>query len=194
MVKAATTSPGKQSVGRRPAASSPEATQADAPAFAKWVRGADADWRASILDTADEIFLEAGFQAASMSEIAARLGGSKGTLYNYFSSKEDLFIACVKRHCENFRAQMSALIEAGGDLESTLTRVGRRYVEFVGSDDTVRKFRMIVAEAERVPSAAAFASFKVKSRLFEPTSEEKQPIVSVPISLPPITRPIFHNH
>src|SRR5262249_44291198 len=39
----------------------------------------------------------------------------------------------------------------GGDLEDTLTQVGRRYVEFVGSDETVRKFRMIVAEADRAP-------------------------------------------
>src|SRR5262249_45019066 len=66
--------------------------------------------------------------------------------------KEDLFIACVARHCDNFRAQMSALIEAGGDIEGTLTRVGRRYVEFVTSDETVRKFRMIVAEADRAPA------------------------------------------
>lgn len=123
----------------------------EGPAFAKWVRGADADRRTAILDTADDVFLELGFQAASMSEIAARLGGSKGTLYNYFPSKEDLFFACVQRHCDTFRNQMSALFEAGGDLEPTLTSVGRRYVEFVGADETVRKFRMIVAEADRAP-------------------------------------------
>lgn len=153
MVKAATSGPGKKSVGRAAPASRP-APQPEAPAFAKWVRGADADRRMAILDTADDVFLEVGFQAASMSEIAARLGGSKGTLYNYFPSKDDLFIACVSRHCETFRTQMSDLIEAGGELEATLTGVGRRYVEFVGSDETVRKFRMIVAEAERVPHMA----------------------------------------
>jgi AcrR family transcriptional regulator len=163
MVKATSNSSGKKTVGHRLTVSGPSGgftgegqagsqTASPAPqAFAKWVRGADADRRAAILDTADDVFLEVGFQAASMSEIAARLGGSKGTLYNYFPSKEDLFIACVQRHCESFRAQMSALIEAGGDFQETLTRVGRRYVEFVGSDETVRKFRMIVAEADRAP-------------------------------------------
>lgn len=119
--------------------------------FAKWVRGADAERRQTILDCADEVFLDVGYQAASMSEIAQRLGGSKGTLYNYFPSKQDLFMACVARHCERFRAQMSVLIEAGGDVRETLTRVGRRFVEFVSSDETVRKFRMIVAEADRSP-------------------------------------------
>ncbi|MGH6965637.1 MAG: TetR/AcrR family transcriptional regulator, partial [Phenylobacterium sp.] len=40
--------------------------------------------REAILDVAQEVFLEEGFANASMSTIAARLGGSKGTLYNYF--------------------------------------------------------------------------------------------------------------
>ena len=68
-------------------------------------RGRGDGRRQAILDAADEIFLEAGFQAASMAAIAARVGGSKGTLYNYFPSKEDLFLACVSRHCEALRQQ-----------------------------------------------------------------------------------------
>src|SRR4051812_22630064 len=55
--------------------------------------------REAILDVAQEVFLEEGFAAASMSTIAARLGGSKGTLYNYFKSKDDLFNAYVERRC-----------------------------------------------------------------------------------------------
>jgi len=121
---------------------------------AKKVRGADGDRRSAIMDCAEDIFLEEGFQAASMSAIAARLGGSKGTLYNYFESKDDLFLACVARHCEELHEAMSSLLVEGSDLRETLTRMGRRYVEFVASDETVRKFRMIVAEADRVPEMA----------------------------------------
>ncbi|MFT3998253.1 MAG: helix-turn-helix domain-containing protein, partial [Asticcacaulis sp.] len=55
--------------------------------------------REAILDVASRIFLEEGFDAASMSAIAARVGGSKGTLYNYFKNKEELFEAFVDRHC-----------------------------------------------------------------------------------------------
>ncbi len=106
------------------------------------------------MDCAEDIFLEEGFQAASMSAIAARLGGSKGTLYNYFESKDELFLACVARHCEELHQAMSSLLVEGGDLSETLTKMGRRYVEFVASDETVRKFRMIVAEADRVPEMA----------------------------------------
>jgi AcrR family transcriptional regulator len=121
---------------------------------AKKGRGADAERRSAIMDCAEDVFLEEGFQAASMSAIAARLGGSKGTLYNYFESKDELFLACVARHCEELHEAMSSLLVEGSDLRETLTKMGRRYVEFVASDETVRKFRMIVAEADRVPDMA----------------------------------------
>ena len=52
--------------------------------------------REAILEVAREVFTEEGYAAASMSTIAARLGGSKGTLYNYFKSKEELFGAYVR--------------------------------------------------------------------------------------------------
>jgi hypothetical protein len=49
---------------------------------------------------------------------------------------------------------MSSLLAGGGGLEETLERVGRRYVELVSSDALVRRFRMILAEAERAPEIA----------------------------------------
>ena len=120
----------------------------------KRARGTDAERRAAIMDCAEDVFLEEGFQAASMSAIAARLGGSKGTLYNYFESKDELFLACVARHCEELHQAMTSLLVEGSDLRETLSKMGRRYVEFVSSDETVAKFRMIVAEADRVPDMA----------------------------------------
>jgi AcrR family transcriptional regulator len=121
---------------------------------ARKARGADAERRSAIMDCAEDVFVEQGFQGASMSAIAARLGGSKGTLYNYFESKDELFLACVARHCQQLHEAMSSLLVEGSDLRETLTEMGRRYVEFVSSDATVRKFRMIVAEADRVPDMA----------------------------------------
>ena len=56
--------------------------------------------RQAILDVAAEVFREHGFEHASMSEMTARLGGSKSTLYSYFASKEELFLEVmhVNRH------------------------------------------------------------------------------------------------
>jgi AcrR family transcriptional regulator len=58
--------------------------------------------REHIIHVAREVFFffeQLGYSAASMSTIAARLGGSKGTLYNYFKSKEELFEAQVRDMC-----------------------------------------------------------------------------------------------
>ena len=114
-------------------------------------RGADAERRALIMDKGEEVFLEEGFQGASMAEIAARAGCSKGTLYNYFESKDELFLACVARHCEGLQEEMLSLARSGGDVRQTLTDIGRSYVQFVSSDHIVRRFRMIAAEGERTP-------------------------------------------
>jgi AcrR family transcriptional regulator len=106
--------------------------------------------RELILDVAQEVFLEEGFANASMSTIAARLGGSKGTLYNYFKSKDDLFNAYVERRClwqdEIFAAPLD-----NETPEQTLRRIGRAYLTRVLTDFNLRNFRLIASEAERSP-------------------------------------------
>jgi AcrR family transcriptional regulator len=52
--------------------------------------------RAAIVKIAYEAFLTDGYAATSMSSIAAKVGGSKATLYNYFASKEELFAAVIE--------------------------------------------------------------------------------------------------
>ncbi|MET4678753.1 TetR/AcrR family transcriptional regulator [Stenotrophomonas rhizophila] len=52
--------------------------------------------REAILSIAIDVFLEKGFEGTSMSDIAARVGGSKRTLYGYFPSKEALFVEAVR--------------------------------------------------------------------------------------------------
>ena len=50
-----------------------------------------------MLDVAEEVFGERGYQATSMDEIAERCGVSKPMLYEYFGSKDGLLVACVSR-------------------------------------------------------------------------------------------------
>ncbi|HEY1606143.1 MAG TPA: TetR/AcrR family transcriptional regulator [Allosphingosinicella sp.] len=118
------------------------------------------DRRSEILDVAGEIFLEQGYAAASMSAIAARLGGSKGTLYNYFTSKEELFRAYVERQC----ALSAETIFGGqtdcGDIAALLTDLGTRYLTRLTSVEMMRHLRTVIAEAGRNPEVGAlfFAS------------------------------------
>jgi AcrR family transcriptional regulator len=107
--------------------------------------------REAILDAAAEVFMEEGFAAASMSAIAARVGGSKGTLYNYFKSKEALFEAYIVRHCVWQQEAMFALVTPDSDIAEALTHFGRGYLASVFSEFSLRNFRLIVAEAERAP-------------------------------------------
>jgi AcrR family transcriptional regulator len=108
--------------------------------------------REAILDVARDVFLEEGYANASMSTIAARVGGSKGTLYNYFKNKEELFAAYVVRHCAWQRDAMFQLATDAGDIRAALTQVGRTFLSTVLSDFSMANFRVIVAEAQRTPA------------------------------------------
>jgi len=112
------------------------------------------DRRTEILDVARDVFLEQGYAAASMSTIAARLGGSKGTLYNYFENKEELFRAHIQRECALSAENIFAGSDQDGDIEALLKDLGARYLAHLTSEDSLRNIRVVVAEAERNPDVA----------------------------------------
>ena len=116
------------------------------------VRGARDERRDAIIKIAREAFAEDGYAGTSMSTIAARLGGSKGTLYSYFKSKEELFIAVVEKKCEKILTMLNAAeIESGGDLRATLTNFGEHFLELILSDESIATFRLATAECARFP-------------------------------------------
>ncbi|WP_306535428.1 TetR/AcrR family transcriptional regulator [Geobacter sp.] len=97
--------------------------------------------RQHILAVAAEAFQEYGFERTSMSEICARVGGSKATLYNYFSSKDELFFE-VMTHSNNteFEAVFLTIDPAAKDIAASLRDFGRRWLTFLYSP-TVRANR-----------------------------------------------------
>lgn len=105
--------------------------------------------RDTILSIALEVFLEEGYAAASMSTIAARVGGSKGTLYNYFRSKAELFVAVIQSQCEIHQNQIFDVPDQ--DIRSLLTELGRRFGKMLLSDEVIAIHRIVVAEATRFP-------------------------------------------
>jgi AcrR family transcriptional regulator len=109
--------------------------------------------RDTILEVAGAVFAEEGFAATSMSNIAARLGGSKGTLYNYFKSKEELFAAVVQEECSRL-ADILFEDDERRTITEALTAIGERFIAHLMADWTVRMFRVVVAEASRTPELA----------------------------------------
>lgn len=112
------------------------------------------DKQSQILRGAAAVFAEAGYEGASMSRIAARAGVSKGTLYNYFVGKRELFAAFMQRECTGRIALIFDEAEDGAPPEQTLTRVCRRLLDVLLSDNGLLVYRMAVAEAGKFPELA----------------------------------------
>lgn len=111
--------------------------------------------RDAILAVASRMFQEEGYADASMSSIAARLGGSKGTLYNYFRSKEELFEAHIEERCSQFAETAFERLEDGEEpLKTALTALGERYLAHICSEESVRTLQLIMAESRRSPELA----------------------------------------
>jgi AcrR family transcriptional regulator len=108
--------------------------------------------RDAIVAIAKEVFATNGYAGTSMSNIAARVGGSKATLYSYFKSKEELFAAVVEKKCEKIGKLLTeARIGSGGNLRAALTHFGERFAELILNEESVATFRLAIAEAARFP-------------------------------------------
>jgi len=106
--------------------------------------------REVILRVAAEVFRETGFERASMSEICARVGGSKATLYNYFPSKNELFFEVMFRSNEaEFEATHDALDLTTEDIATSLRHFGERFLNLLYSEKVLSVRRLIVAESGR---------------------------------------------
>lgn len=107
--------------------------------------------REAIVQVASEVFRELGFEGASMVEIAARVGGSRATLYGYFSSKEELFVAVILGAAKSHFDPIFAALEQEGDddLERVLQRFGEKVLTVVCSQEVIDAHRAVIAEAGR---------------------------------------------
>jgi TetR/AcrR family transcriptional regulator, mexJK operon transcriptional repressor len=119
--------------------------------------------RNHILDIAHEVFIQDGYSGASMSRIAALLGGSKTTLYNYFASKKDLFVAVADSECTKLFDQIFVATEIGGDFRARTVELARRLLTAMLSDDMIASYRLIVAESGRFPEVG-HAAYEIALR------------------------------
>lgn len=104
--------------------------------------------RNAIIAAATEVFEEVGYQRASMAMIAARLGGSKATLYGYFPSKELLFATAVTSALEETGEETMAALASTGDIASVLRRYGRLYLDLVTRPEILAILRTVLSEGQ----------------------------------------------
>jgi AcrR family transcriptional regulator len=110
----------------------------------------DTSKRRQILDGARKVFMELGFDGASMGEIARSAGVSKGTLYVYFADKNRLFEAIVE---ETALEQGEIAFDSGpaGDAATTLQEFGAAYIGMILRPEGGSAIRTVMAIAERMP-------------------------------------------
>ncbi|CAH1190217.1 HTH-type transcriptional regulator BetI [Paenibacillus auburnensis] len=82
----------------------------------------------AILDAAYELFGSEGFYETKMSEVAERAGIAKGTVYLYFKSKEELFMAVTRRDCEDFLQRLEELLQACSTLADKLSAIAGHHL------------------------------------------------------------------
>jgi AcrR family transcriptional regulator len=114
----------------------------------------DSAKRRQIIDGACRMFLAQGFDAASMGAIAREAGVSKGTLYVYFKSKEELFEAIVEQQCRQ-QAEQIFTLDDQADMETELRRLGEQLTQFLCRPGGIPPLRTIIAIADRMPELGA---------------------------------------
>ena len=118
-----------------------------------------------LLDAALALFVEKGYAATRLDEIAAQAGVSKGTLYLYFTSKEELFKAVVREGLLPLLAEGEVLVANAPGPASELFRViVMRWWEVVGDNPIGGISKLIFAEARNFPEIARFYAEEVIER------------------------------
>jgi len=114
------------------------------------VPGEDNSKRRQILDGARKVFMDLGFDGASMGEIARAATVSKGTLYVYFADKCALFQAIVEEEALQ-HGQVVFSFDPERDVETTLKAFGRAYIQLLCRPGGGSAIRTVMAVAERMP-------------------------------------------
>ena len=106
--------------------------------------------RRQILEGARKVFMDLGFDGASMGEIARAAGVSKGTLYVYFADKSRLFEAIVEEETLE-QGKITFNFDPQRNVTTTLTEFGQAYIAIICRPGGGSAIRTVMAIAERMP-------------------------------------------
>lgn len=108
--------------------------------------------RQAFLQAAREVFLEHGYEAASVNDVVRMAGGSLATLYAQFGNKEGLFLAFMQDQHDRFVREMRPPEPVDHlPLEQALQVVGEHFLRRLLQKDSLAFFRVMVSEGRKVP-------------------------------------------
>jgi TetR/AcrR family transcriptional repressor of mexJK operon len=102
--------------------------------------------RLAFLNAANAAFLEKGYANTTLSDIIARSGGSRQTLYALFGGKQGLFEAIIAERNANIFRPLTAEGQLDRPPEDVLVEIGIRFVQIVLGPDAIGVLRLVVAE------------------------------------------------
>jgi AcrR family transcriptional regulator len=110
-----------------------------------------------LLDAALDLFVERGFKATRSEDVAARAGVSKGTLYLYYPSKEELLKAVIRHNVVNQIAEGSEIIrQFKGNSAELLAMVLLLWWERIGETRASGIIKLMTSEVRNFPEVAQF--------------------------------------
>jgi TetR/AcrR family transcriptional regulator, regulator of autoinduction and epiphytic fitness len=107
--------------------------------------------REAIVDAAERLFLERGFGSVSMDELAEAAGVARRTLYNQFSSKEEIFREMLPKVSSQLEHALSPGVETQGNVEDVLRLVARMILELHKHPKYLGFLRMVAADSREFP-------------------------------------------
>ena len=110
--------------------------------------------RDKILETAGILFINQGFHAVSVDQIAAAVPVSKPTLYAHFKDKRELFVAVISQRCQAFLSTLRAGIESGETPEKALYNFSREFLDAILAEQSLQFHRTMIAESISFPEMA----------------------------------------
>lgn len=115
-----------------------------------------------LLEAALDLFCEKGFAAARTDEVARRAGVSKGTVYLYYPSKEELFKAVVRHNLSSLIAEGQELFgQFDGSTSELLSRLMRTWWQRIGNAPAAGIHKIVLAEVRNFPELAQFYTDEV---------------------------------
>ncbi|TIQ27428.1 MAG: TetR/AcrR family transcriptional regulator [Mesorhizobium sp.] len=117
--------------------------------------GQDPVKRAQIIEGARRVFIDKGFEAASMNDITREAGVSKGTIYVYFANKEELFEALIEEERGTIFKNMYDVLDHADDLRETLVKFGKVLVMKITSAKVIQAQRTVIGASDRIPELGA---------------------------------------
>ena len=120
---------------------------------------------AELIAAALDLFVERGFAATRLDDVAAAAGVSKGTLYLYFDSKEALFRAAIEQNILPVIEQAEDVVaQHAGSAVDLLGGLVRGWWASVGATKAGDVLKLIVTEARNFPDVAAYYNESVVER------------------------------